>query len=1353
MNQKLKNKAKQLTRITALFLLSTFVQPLNGQSILTSVNSSNSSQLDYSITGLTSGNSYDIYYTSSDPSSTYSVGDNYSSMGNSDNFTASGSSESGTSSVIFTYSATYYAILVSNYTIVAMDATGASISGASPSISLTTNSSDASTLNYSISGITNGSMYSIYYFSSDPSSDDNVGSSFSYSSYVSNSSFTSSGTIAAGTSSPFYSSGTYYAVLVDNDGTVAAIDATGATATAPTISITLTTNSSDASTIDYSISGLSSGQSYTLNYYSSDPSSSETVGSSQSGSADYSSSVYASGSTASGTSNPIYTSGTYYGVLVDQNNSIVAALESTGASATAPSISISLSTNTSNSATLDYSITGASTSQNYTIYYTATDPTNNYSVGSSYSSMSNYSDYLYQPQSSSNINGTSSANFVYSSTYYAILVNNGVIAALDNTGASITASTVSVTTSSNSSNSLDYSITGLNSGTEYYLYYTAMDPTDSVGVGGSYNGGSLYDSFTPVSTSITNSSSGVTFDYSATYYAILLDDNSVVAAIDFTGTSVSGLYNIDLSFSVNANDPQKLDYSLSGLNMSDYYSIYTTTSDPSTSFPVGSSYNGNLTNIVSFSATSSSYNGTSTQLSDNTYYGVLVDQNSFVAAIESDGVQLQGYSFSLSTSPYSSGADIGIDGNDYNLPNTFSWLWQESTDGTTWSNVSSGNGGSNYWDADYSMATNGRYYRLVIIDSYAWTYIYDNNYSSGGTQFLSPCSGIPDNGITSASSSSGDQGDATTLSVSGITAAAGLNYQWQSSSDNSTFTDISNENSVTYSTTISSSTVYYRRKTTCSNSSQFAFSWSASVAPSTMLGGNSSTNYVYDGTIWSQTPGPTDNVTFTGSYTVTGHEEYGSVIITGTTVRISPNASLTINGNLYVDASSTLTSESSSSGYSQLLVTGQLRNDGTITQESTLSGTGAVGVSSPMKEGMRNNQNIDTTAFYLYNASTGSYTQPSTVNNPGIGYYGMVAVGGVMSTAGNYNVSGTPITHFTHSLGYTLNQAAGGSGSGWNLLGNPYMAQLDWSTLAKTNINDAIYIWDRSGGKYKYYVNGVATPSGTYISSVIGSDLIPPMHAFWVQATSSGATITSSMADNASVSTSPAHFNKTSYDNIIVSVQEFMDSSNVDATWIINNIQSSKGFDGETDAWKMFNYGTHNVYTSYNGEDLAINAMDLSDSVSIPISLDGLEGNTPYILNVDQIVDQEFYQVWLEDRCFETNQAVGPQGYTFTKEPYYGKATRFVLHVIPADNSTVNVGLEETNIENIAVYSDGISIHIIGNAGKFNSYRVIAANGQTISQGSINNELNIAAPLVNGVYIVQLVGNDGQLSRKIAINK
>ena len=151
--------------------------------------------------------------------------------------------------------------------------------------------------------------------------------------------------------------------------------------------------------------------------------------------------------------------------------------------------------------------------------------------------------------------------------------------------------------------------------------------------------------------------------------------------------------------------------------------------------------------------------------------------------------------------------------------------------------------------------------------------------------------------------------------------------------------------------------------------------------------------------------------------------------------------------------------------------------------------------------------------------------------------------------------------------------------------------------------------------------------------------------------------------------------------------------------------------------------------------------------------MEDLKDNTPYILNVDQIVDQEFYQVWLEDRFFETNQAVGPLGYSFTKEPYYGKATRFVLHILPADNSAVNVGLSETDVDNIAVYSDGRSIHIIGNASNFNSFRVIAANGQTISQGSINEELSIVAPQVNGVYIVQLVGNDGQLSRKIVINK
>lgn len=65
--------------------------------------------------------------------------------------------------------------------------------------------------------------------------------------------------------------------------------------------------------------------------------------------------------------------------------------------------------------------------------------------------------------------------------------------------------------------------------------------------------------------------------------------------------------------------------------------------------------------------------------------------------------------------------------------------------------------------------------------------------------------------------------------------------------------------------------------------------------------------------------------------------------------------------------------------------------------------------------------------------------------------------------------------------------------SGWNLIGNPTTATLDWdaeSGWTKTNLDNTIYIWDPQAGDFKYW-NGSA---GT-----LGDGLIPPFQAFWVK--------------------------------------------------------------------------------------------------------------------------------------------------------------------------------------------------------------------------------------------------------------
>lgn len=69
--------------------------------------------------------------------------------------------------------------------------------------------------------------------------------------------------------------------------------------------------------------------------------------------------------------------------------------------------------------------------------------------------------------------------------------------------------------------------------------------------------------------------------------------------------------------------------------------------------------------------------------------------------------------------------------------------------------------------------------------------------------------------------------------------------------------------------------------------------------------------------------------------------------------------------------------------------------------------------------------------------------------------------------------------------------------TGWNLVGNPFAATLDWDDEAewtKTNMDNTFHIWDAADSTYKSW-NGTA---GSH-----GSGLIAPFQAFWVKANAS----------------------------------------------------------------------------------------------------------------------------------------------------------------------------------------------------------------------------------------------------------
>lgn len=78
-----------------------------------------------------------------------------------------------------------------------------------------------------------------------------------------------------------------------------------------------------------------------------------------------------------------------------------------------------------------------------------------------------------------------------------------------------------------------------------------------------------------------------------------------------------------------------------------------------------------------------------------------------------------------------------------------------------------------------------------------------------------PCAGTPTPGNTLSTAASACPGTNFTLSLQNLTDGTGVTYQWQSSPDNTTWTNVAGATSATYTTTLTAST-WYRCIVTCS---------------------------------------------------------------------------------------------------------------------------------------------------------------------------------------------------------------------------------------------------------------------------------------------------------------------------------------------------------------------------------------------------------------------------------------------------------------------------------------------------------------------------------------------------------
>lgn len=498
-----------------------------------------------------------------------------------------------------------------------------------------------------------------------------------------------------------------------------------------------------------------------------------------------------------------------------------------------------------------------------------------------------------------------------------------------------------------------------------------------------------------------------------------------------------------------------------------------------------------------------------------------------------------------------------------------------------------------------------------------------------------------------------------------------------------------------------------------------------------------------------------------GSLTLSHNGTYGDItdpIVPGSSsstksLDLTFDANATIEGNINISGNLTISASKilqlglhGSNTYSQLKVDGSITNNGTVVQEQFISSTGHHGISSPMTAGFTTTSGTSS-AMYTYNSGTGAWiTNPSStvLAEVGAGFFAPVqASGGFQSAVGSFSISGTPNTSHTFNLGYVPNTATGGVGTGWNLIGNPYACSLDWTSVTKSNVNNAYYVWDASSSTYQYYAGSAVSGSYLAASSVL-SGFIPPMQAFWVQSTGLGASIISTMASHGTVASTPT-FYKTNPDNLILYAEDLSDTSLSDAMWVTHALGYTTEFEGDQDAWKLENQGGHvNIYSYHDGKKIAINATDLSVSTAIPVGVKASANGKKYKLVLEQIVSNQDYQVILEDKLFNSFTDISNQGYSFTYGLWQNEDPRFVLHI---NQSTI--GVDESKAIGVKAYQQGNRLILQGNARNHSEFKIMSLDGRVVQSGQLQAGMaSIEAPRA-GVYIVQFEGLNSQAERVV----
>lgn len=178
--------------------------------------------------------------------------------------------------------------------------------------------------------------------------------------------------------------------------------------------------------------------------------------------------------------------------------------------------------------------------------------------------------------------------------------------------------------------------------------------------------------------------------------------------------------------------------------------------------------------------------------------------------------------------------------------------------------------------------------------------------------------------------------------------------------------------------------------------------------------------------------------------------------------------------------------------------------------------------------------------------------------------------------------------------------------TGWNLVGNPWAATIDWDdgNWTKQNMDNVIYVWDPASNDYLTW-NG--------ISGSLENGLIKPFQAFWVKANGDG---TPMLAVNKSSKTTGGTFYRKSKKEP-ASIGFKLEAGALSKQMHITLSPDGKNSKDPRDGYRLLPFDTNTYlefYTAFeDGTQLAINnlARSFGKKITIPIYVGGFKKGRP----------------------------------------------------------------------------------------------------------------------------------------------